>query len=64
MTEMIICGLTSFEKKIIENHRGECEWCNNYYDKTDEKGNWLQCSKGHEDGNLNNDCKDWRLDTR
>lgn len=64
MTEMIICGLTSFEKKIIKLHKGECKWCMNYFDEQDkETGEWIPCTKKHYP-NLNNDCIEWVIDTR
>ena len=61
--EIIVCGLTEFENKIIREHKGECRYCQHYYDVLD--GRTVPCGKGHMlSENKGNGCKDWFIDTR
>ena len=56
--EIIICGLTEWEKSIIKEHRGECSYCMDL-----EYNDYCTARDVLLDGRLN-DCEDWRLDTR
>ena len=65
MSDMVVCGLTSWEKREVKEHKGECRHCMHWdtFGCGDELVN--VCSKGHLiDGDLRTDCDDWFLDTR
>ena len=61
---IIVCGLTDYEKKIVKEHKGKCEYCmhnETFYNKEcmvpfcDMKGRLKE---------FKDDCEDWVLDTR
>lgn len=71
-TEIIVCGLTEWEKKEIREHKGECKHCMHYESFVQrgfngEKIPVLLCIKNGERKRLKEektDCEDWFLDTR
>lgn len=65
--ELIICGLTEWEKQTIKEHKGECRYCE-HFDGFMDHGDIVDiCSKEGKRKILldkKNDCKDWKLDMR
>lgn len=64
MADIIICGLTDYEKKEIREHKGECRYCE-YNESWFDRGEVVkECRKNGRLDQFKTDCKDWKLDMR
>jgi len=61
---IIVCGLTEWERKIVKEHKGECEWC--IFNETFYNKECMVpfCEKKGRLKEFKNDCEEWQLDTR